>query len=54
VKAVKNLDVRLSTGIGNKQYEADSITEASGDAHVFSGETFEQLKKEIAHQKLLG
>lgn len=50
VKTVKGLDVRIAVGIGNKQYEANSITESSGEAHVFSGETFsysfEKVKKE--------
>jgi hypothetical protein len=46
VKTIKNLDVRLAIGIGNKTYQGNSITESNGEAFLFSGETLETLKKE--------
>ncbi len=45
VKSIKGLDVRMAIGIGSKSYDAPSITEANGDAFVFSGKLFEQMKK---------
>jgi hypothetical protein len=44
-KCVKGLDVRLAIGIGNKTYNSPKITEANGDAFVFSGGLFEKMKK---------
>ncbi len=46
IKMIKGLDVRLAIGIGDKTYEGTDVTESSGDAFVFSGETLESLKKE--------
>lgn len=46
MKMIKGLDVRLAIGIGDKNYEGTDVTESSGDAFVFSGETLESLKKE--------
>lgn len=46
IKTIKNLDVRLAIGIGNKSYEGKNITESNGEAFMFSGETLETLKKE--------
>lgn len=45
VKSIRGLDVRMALGIGSKTYEASSITEANGEAFVFSGKLFEQMKK---------
>lgn len=45
IKQYKELDVRLAIGIGEKDYQADKITESNGTAFVFSGECFESLKK---------
>ena len=45
IKQLKNLDVRLAIGIGDKTYNSDKITESNGSAFVNSGECFEQLKK---------
>ncbi len=39
------LDVRVAIGIGAKTYNAPAITESNGEAFIFSGETFENLKK---------
>ena len=46
IKSIRNLDVRLAIGIGNKTFEGSNVTESNGDAFVFSGETLESLKKE--------
>jgi len=45
-KTIKNIDVRLAIGIGEKSYSANRISESNGDAFIFSGEKFEMLKKE--------
>lgn len=45
VKSIKGLDVRMAIGIGSKSYAATSITESNGEAFVFSGKLFEQMKK---------
>ncbi|WP_452223542.1 SatD family protein [Lacinutrix chionoecetis] len=45
IKQHKTLDVRLAIGIGEKDYDAKSITESNGSAFVNSGECFERLKK---------
>ncbi|MBC8052486.1 MAG: winged helix-turn-helix transcriptional regulator [Sphingobacteriaceae bacterium] len=46
VKTVKNIDARIAIGIGGKNYTADKISESNGEAFVFSGEKFDELKKE--------
>ncbi|MES2810968.1 MAG: SatD family protein [Bacteroidota bacterium] len=45
LKSVK-LDARMSIGIGDKNYDAKKISESNGAAFVYSGETFENLKKQ--------
>jgi len=45
LKSVK-LDARMSIGIGEKNYDATKISESNGSAFVYSGETFENLKKQ--------
>lgn len=45
IKSIKNLDVRMSIGIGQKQFASGKVIESDGEAFVFSGETFETLKK---------
>lgn len=45
IKTIKNLDVRLAIGVGEKSYQGNSVSESNGEAFVFSGETLEQLKK---------
>lgn len=45
IKTIKGLDVRLAIGIGEKTYQGKDVTESNGEAFVFSGETFESLKK---------
>lgn len=46
IKMIKGLDVRLAIGIGNKSYQGKNVTESNGEAFIFSGETFESLKKD--------
>jgi hypothetical protein len=45
IKSIKELDVRMAIGIGEKEYSATRITESNGPAFVYSGEKFESLKK---------
>ncbi len=46
LKAIKEIDVRMAIGIGEKSHHSNTITESNGSAFVYSGEQFEQLKKE--------
>lgn len=46
IKQFKALDVRLAIGLGDKTYDALTITESNGSAFVNSGECFENLKKQ--------
>ena len=46
LRTVKSVDVRMSIGIGDINYEAKKITESNGTAFIHSGEKFELLKKE--------
>lgn len=41
-----NLDARMSIGVGDKDYTAQSISESNGSAFVHSGVLFETLKKQ--------
>lgn len=52
LKTVKGLDVRMSIGIGSKNYQGSSVSESNGEAFIYSGETFETLKKEKQNLKL--
>jgi hypothetical protein len=45
IKTVKNLDVRMAIGIGDKKFNSSNVVESDGDAFVRSGEMFEMLKK---------
>ncbi len=45
LKKIKNLDVRIAIGIGEKSYDSGKITSSNGSAFVRSGECFEGLKK---------
>ena len=45
IKTVKLLDVRLAIGIGDMTYQSERITECNGTAFIYSGETFNALKK---------
>lgn len=46
VKTLKNLDVRMAIGIGEKTYSSRRIAESGGEVFIFSGETLETLKKQ--------
>jgi len=46
LKSIKHIDVRMALGIGEKSYAAPRITEANGQAFIYSGDQFEKLKKE--------
>jgi hypothetical protein len=46
IKAIKNLDVRMAIGIGEKDFTASSITESNGEVFIHSGERLESLKQE--------
>jgi hypothetical protein len=45
IKTVKGLDVRMAIGVGEKTYATANITASNGEAFIYSGEQFEQLKK---------
>jgi hypothetical protein len=52
IKTIRGLDVRLAIGIGSKNYQGKTVSESNGEAFIFSGETFETLKKEKNNLKL--
>jgi len=52
IKTIKGLDVRMSIGIGTKDYTGNTVSESNGEAFVYSGETFETLKKEKINLKI--
>ena len=52
IKTIKGLDVRLAIGIGEKTYQGKDVTESNGEAFIYSGETFETLKKEKQNLKI--
>ncbi len=52
IKSIKGLDVRMSIGIGEKSHQGETVSESNGEAFVFSGETFENLKKEKQNLKI--
>ncbi|GFD82970.1 hypothetical protein KUL118_58320 [Tenacibaculum sp. KUL118] len=45
IKKIKDLDIRLAIGIGDKSFDSEKITEANGDAFVNSGYAFDHLLK---------
>lgn len=46
IKTIKDLDVRMSIGIGTRNFEGDKITLSNGSVFVNSGRHFEQMRKE--------
>lgn len=52
IKTIKGIDVRMSIGIGKKDYKGNTVSESNGEAFVHSGETFETLKKEKVNLKI--
>jgi hypothetical protein len=45
IKAIKFLDVRMAIGIGEITYRSPKISESNGPVFIYSGETFETLKR---------
>jgi len=45
MKHFKQIDVRLSIGIGKQTYTSNNITQGNGSAFEFSGQGFDQLDK---------
>ncbi|MGB0981696.1 MAG: transcriptional regulator [Winogradskyella sp.] len=52
LKSIKNIDVRMSIGIGEKAYQGNSVGESNGEAFIYSGETFETLKQKKQNLRL--
>ncbi|WP_455169899.1 transcriptional regulator [Aegicerativicinus sediminis] len=52
IKTIKDLDIRIAIGLGNKEHQGKDVSESNGPAFVYSGETLEQLKKEKTNLKL--
>ncbi len=52
VMTVKDLNVRMAIGIGEKTFDGENVTESNGTAFVFSGETLENLKAEKLNLKI--
>ncbi len=46
IRALPGIDVRIAIGIGEKNFKAKKITESNGSAFVFSGERYEELKRD--------
>lgn len=46
IKQISPLDMRMSVGIGTKDFDTTKITECNGTAFENSGDRFENLKKE--------
>ena len=45
-KKISTIDVRMSIGIGEKNYAAESISESNGPVFIYASEKFDLLKKE--------
>lgn len=45
VKKSKNIDIRIAIGIGEKNYEGETLSESQGQAFTFAGDKLEELKK---------
>jgi hypothetical protein len=45
LKTIKGIDVRMAIGIGAKNFESDTVTEANGEAFINSGFAFDTLLK---------
>lgn len=45
LKGVKNLDVRMSVGIGEETYIGSGVSESNGSAYQRSGRTLDMLKR---------
>ena len=51
IKMNNRIDVRMSIGIGSKEFSGKRITECSGSAFVNSGEIFEKIKNNTLNIK---
>lgn len=51
IKHISSLDVRMSIGIGEQSYTSDKVTESYGQAFIYSGEAFEELRDKTLHIK---
>ncbi len=47
LKQIKDIDVRVAIGIGDKSYNSKKISESNGTAFVHSGQAFEGLNKNL-------
>lgn len=45
IKQIKDIDVRMSIGLGEVNYVSDRVTESYGSAYIKSGEGLDNLKK---------
>ncbi len=52
IKTIKDLDVRIAIGIGEKSFAGKTVVESNGEAFQFSGDTLETLKKEKVNLKI--
>ncbi len=46
IKKINRLDVRTAIGIGIKTFEGEKVSESNGSAFQYSGECYENLKKQ--------
>jgi len=46
LRSVKNIDVRMAVGIGQVTFNDRHVKTSSGQAYIYAGESFDQLKKE--------
>ena len=46
IKTIKGLDVRMSIGLGYRDFETEKVSISNGSVFVNSGRNFENLKKE--------
>lgn len=46
IKQLRQMDVRIAIGVGQKTYDVEKITQSNGPAFVNSGKCFENLKKQ--------
>lgn len=44
LKIIRDIDVRMAIGLGDRNYNANRVTESNGPAFIHSGEKFEMLK----------
>lgn len=52
IKTIKDLDVRIAIGIGEKSFTGKTVMESNGEVFQFSGDTLESLKREKVTLKI--